>query len=150
MVAPIEILFPGLCGKDYQVTSPRDHVYNCVAWAAGDTTRWWWPGDPLRTYWPEGVPRAETLEAFCAAFVTLGYRTCESAEHEPRFEKLALFATAEGYPTHAARQLPDGRWTSKLGRMEDITHALHDLAGTVYGSVVQIMKRPLIEATLSA
>jgi hypothetical protein len=27
--------------------------------------------------------------------------------------------------------------------MEDIEHALHDLAGTVYGSVVLLMKRPL-------
>ena len=33
--------------------------------------------------------------------------------------------------------------TSKLGKLEDIEHALHDLAGTAYGSVVRIMKRRL-------
>ncbi len=38
--------------------------------------------------------------------------------------------------------LADGRWTSKLGPMEDIEHALHDLAGMVYGSVALVMKRP--------
>jgi len=45
---------------------------------------------------------------------------------------------------HAARQLPEGRWTSKLGELEDIEHALHDLTGTVYGSVVLVMKRALL------
>ena len=32
-------------------------------------------------------------------------------------------------------------WTSKLGRMEDLEHALRDLEGVVYGSVVLILKR---------
>jgi hypothetical protein len=27
--------------------------------------------------------------------------------------------------------------------MEDLEHDLHDLAGTVYGSVVLVMKRPV-------
>jgi hypothetical protein len=90
------------------------------------------------------------MEAFCAALATLGYAVCEGEEPEPRFEKIALFASAEGRPTHAARQLPDGRWTSKLGRMEDIAHSLHDLEGTIYGSVVRIVKRALIEQTPSS
>jgi hypothetical protein len=49
-------------------------------------------------------------------------------------------------PKHAARQLPSGRWTSKLGPMEDIEHALHDLTGMAYGSVVLVMKRPVLPA----
>ena len=43
MVKHIEDLFPKLRGKAYQVTSPRNEAYNCIAWAAGDTTDWWWP-----------------------------------------------------------------------------------------------------------
>jgi hypothetical protein len=54
-----------------------------------------------------------------------------------------LFANAQGVPKHAARQLLTGRWTSKLGKMEDIEHGLRDLEGTVYGTVVLIMKRAL-------
>jgi hypothetical protein len=61
---------------------------------------------------------------------------------EQGFEKTALFADAEGVPSHAARQLPNSRWTSKIGAMEDIEHALHDLDGELYGTVVRIMKRP--------
>jgi hypothetical protein len=44
--------------------------------------------------------------------------------------------------THAARQLPDGQWTSKLGKYVDIEHsAPEDVAGGVYGEVMQFMKR---------
>jgi hypothetical protein len=49
-------------------------------------------------------------------------------------------------PKHAARQLPDGRWTSTLGPGEDLEHALHDLKGMVYGSVVLVLKRPAPQA----
>ena len=146
MTEAIKAIFPRLRGTDYRVSSPRADAYNCIAWAAGVTSAWWWPGDPERTYWPEGVPRVPTLEGFCAAFATLGYVPCESESHEAGFEKIALYA-AEGAPRHAARQLPGGRWTSKLGRAEDIEHGLRDLEGAVYGSVAQVMKRPRPAAT---
>jgi hypothetical protein len=144
MVKGIEDLFPRLRGTAYQITSAPDDGYNCIAWAAGLTNEWWWPfGDPMRSHWPEGVPRQETLDAFRAAFATLGYMVCDDAGLEPGYEKIALFADAKGEPAHAARQLPTGRWTSKLGELEDLEHALHDLEGSDYGSVVQIMKRPI-------
>jgi hypothetical protein len=138
-----EALFSRLRGTPYRITSPANDVYNCIAWAAGDTNRWWWPGDPAQTYWPVGVPRLETLLAFRDAFASLGYMACEQTGLESGFEKIALFADADGIPTHGARQLTNGRWTSKLGVSEDIEHALEDITGTVYGSVVQVLKRPL-------
>ena len=105
---------------------------------------WWWPfGDPQKTSWPEGVPRQETLAAFQQLFESLGYIACAHAEAELGYEKVALFADAQGVPLHAAQQLPGGRWISKLGAMEDIEHKLQDLVGTEYGSVVRIMKRPV-------
>ena len=47
-----------------------------------------------------------------------------------------------GVPTHAARQMPSGRWTSKLGFREDIEHDLHAVSGDLYGTVVLLLKRP--------
>jgi hypothetical protein len=145
MVEELESVFPRLRGANYQVTSPRSDRYNCIAWAAGDSTDWWWPDVPDlpdSAHWPSSVPRQETLEAFREAFATLGYAVCDADQYEPGYEKIALFARA-GVPTHAARQLATGRWTSKLGPMQDIEHVLHDLTGKVYGSVVLIMKRRL-------
>jgi len=61
---------------------------------------------------------------------------------EEGFEKLAIYGSGLMY-THAARQLPDGRWTSKLGQHEDITHTTTEaIEGSDYGEVVQCMKRP--------
>jgi hypothetical protein len=142
MVNPLEEIFPGLARGSYRITSPRDPHYNCIAWAVGDTSKWWWPGPELeREYWPPGATREATVSAFQEVFASLGYVACEGEGLEPGFEKIALFADAQAKPQHAARQRRDGRWTSKLGKTEDIEHDLHDLAGTVYGSVVQVMKR---------
>lgn len=142
--AMLEAAFPNLRGRVWAVTSPSDMRYNCIAWAAGITHQWWWPDEEGERPWPTGVTRATTLEAFRDAFATLGYSVCDQEEQEDGYEKVALF-TRFGIPTHAARQLPNGRWTSKLGIHQDIEHALPDLTGMIYGSVALVMKRPITE-----
>ncbi|HYT87688.1 MAG TPA: hypothetical protein VEL76_03115 [Gemmataceae bacterium] len=145
MAKKFEDLFPRLQGSAWQITSPPSDVYNCIAWAVGDTTACWWP-DPDGTHWPDGIPLEETVAAFRAAFATLGYVVCGTAEPEAGFDKIALFADAQGVPKHAARQLSSGRWSSKLGLLEDIEHGLADLEGVEYGTVVLLMKRPVPSA----
>ena len=136
-------LFPNLSAGDCSITSPISLSYNCIAWAAGDTSKVWWPDLRNIGYWPSGVPRIAAIESFISAFATLGYSICQSAAHESAFEKIALYTKPTGRPTHAARQLNSGRWTSKIGRMEDIEHDLNELNGTEYGTVACIMKRPV-------
>lgn len=144
MVTSLEEVFPGLARGDYRITSPTNADYNCMAWAIGDSEKWWWPGpDVQREYWPPSLFRETTVSAFQAAFALMGYVPCAGEDAEPDFEKVALFADSSGKPKHVARQLGSGRWTSKLGRMEDIEHMLRDLEGVLYGSVVLILKRPL-------
>jgi hypothetical protein len=145
MVKPLEEVFPALAAGGFRVTSPVDKRYNCIAFAAGDTTTWWWPLPEgiKEVYWPAGAPRVESVAAFCDAFASIGYAESDAAENEEGFEKVALFANAQGFPLHAARQLSNGRWTSKLGEREDIEHELRDLEGESYGKAVLIMKRPL-------
>jgi hypothetical protein len=129
-------------------TSPPTTAYNCIAWAASDDERWWWPDPLFQFYWPPTVSREETLEAFLAAYGTLGYSRCDGDELEPGFIKVAIYIGANGKPTHAARQLPTGRWTSKLGRLEDVDHdSLEEVArlgpnsAYHYGRVAAIVKR---------
>ena len=55
----------------------------------------------------------------------------------------ALFADAADRPTHAAKQLPNGRWTSKLGRSQDVEHTLEGLEGSAYGRARLVMRRPV-------
>ena len=147
MVTPLEDLFPGLRGTVFRVTNSKDPVYNCISWAVGETQKWWWPDPDAVRFWPSGLERAETREAFEMAFASLGYTTCETEAPEVGFEKIALFADQQAIPTHAARQLPNGRWSSKLGELEDIEHDLRALEGTEYGLVVLLMKRALPRAS---
>ena len=137
-----ERIFPGLVGAAYTITSPSDPGYNCIAWAAQDDSRWWWPDAAGLYFWPENSFRCETLEAFVEVFRKLGFQVCNEPSWESGWEKIAIYAKEDGAPTHAARQLADGRWTSKLGMGEDIVHSrLEDLSGEVYGNPVIILRR---------
>lgn len=133
------VWFPGLTPGNHRVTSRESDDYNCAAFAAGDDTRWWWPLLPY--YWPDGAPREESLDAFVQAHAILGFDPCDGDGLEAGYEKVAVFATRAGEPTHVARQLASGLWTSKLGSREDIEHSLHGLSGPAYGSVARILRR---------
>jgi hypothetical protein len=140
-----------LAAAGYQKTSEATGntrmpgVYNCIAWAAGDTERWWWPsGDD---YWPFWSSRVESISSFVKAFRWLGYRICKNSRLEFAFEKVALY-TINKEPKHMARQLRDGTWTSKCGGLEDITHFTLDAVESYgpfpyaeYGSPELYMKR---------
>jgi hypothetical protein len=141
----LESVFPHLIGSSYAITSPSTPEYNCIAWAAGDSERWWWPVAGSFAYWPPNIPLQESLDAFIKAFGSIGFTPCGNANIEQGYEKIALYVDSNGKPTHAARQLPNGRWTSKLGKIEDIEHELDGLTGSVYGTVAQILKRPINE-----
>lgn len=135
-------LFPRLRGTRHRKTSDEDENYNCIAWAAaGDTENWWWP-DPLEQYyWPLGLQRGSyETQAFIAAFRMSRYEVCASADLEDGLEKVALFVL-DGVVAHAARQLADGQWTSKLGELEDIEHELPALEGRRYGRAVVVLSR---------
>src|SRR5262249_6030385 len=104
-------LFPRLTPTNHCLPSPASPDYNCVAWSGGDTQHWWQPGG----FWPVSAgPNDFDLQALERAFEALGYQSCPDSDPEPGFEKVALYADGPFY-THAARQLPTGKWTSKLG-----------------------------------
>jgi hypothetical protein len=137
--------FPGLDPITLLVTSPRTPTYNCIAYAAGDHGRWWWPDPDGLFYWPVSIQRVERLAAFQAAFESLGYELTGDSDLLNEFEKIAIFSK-NGTPTHAARQLEDGTWSSKLGQSEDVSHGLSGIEGDHYGSVAFFMQRRRIRA----
>ncbi|MCL1991332.1 MAG: hypothetical protein FWG66_00070 [Spirochaetes bacterium] len=134
----LEAGFPNLNGN-YIKTSDADSRYNCIAWAYGENNRWFWP--KKGSYWPAGVTREETVKAFMELFASIRYENCDSHLFEPGYEKIAIYAL-DGVPTHAARQLNNGKWTSKLGSDIDIEHdTVECLEGPFYGNAVVFMKR---------
>lgn len=136
MIAPND--FPRLTTHNHRITSPASPGYNCIAWSLGDAERWWQSG----IYWPIVAPANDYgIGILEQAFAAMGFDDCADGGLEANYEKVALYGSSLFY-THAARQLPNGKWTSKLGRSEDIEHDTpDDVGGGIYGEVVQFMKR---------
>lgn len=141
--------FPGLrYDENFEVTSPIDPSYNCIAWAYQIKGRWMWPpaGEPAYldavTYWPDENASTD-VQQFVSAFRKKGYDVCEDCNFEAGYRKIALYVkpgTTEC--THAARQLSNGYWTSKLGTQYDIQHSTpKEIEGHWYGIVYCYMKR---------
>jgi hypothetical protein len=136
----LQRLFPGLRPGTYKIIGSATVQYNCIAWAVGTRDVSWWPGTAPFGYWPPDVAVTETLDAFIQLFRSFGYETCTNSNFERRFEKVAIFVNCLNV-THAARQLGNGRWSSKIGSSELIEHDLGAIAGGIYGDVQQIMQR---------
>jgi len=146
----IKNLFPKLkADEDFKVTSPMTSDYNCIAWAYHHVDRWMWPGgQELKIcdgfhYWPDDVEDSTDVAAFIKAFEKTGYSICDDCDFEEGYRKIALYVKAGTTEcTHAARQLSNGKWTSKLGRLNDIQHGTpYTIEGDLYGVVYCIMKR---------
>lgn len=132
---------PNVSAVNCRPTSPVDDGYNCIAWAADSTDRWWWPDPQEQSYWPPDVPRVVSLDCFIQAYGLLGYTQRTGTDLEGDKQKIAIFTDPQGRPTHASRQCPDGWWTSKLGREIDVEHELLAVEGPTYGVVAVVLAR---------
>ena len=131
--------FPKLSDEDFEIVEPASERYNCIAYAAGDTTRRWWPNEI--DYWPSWATRDNRMESLMEAFAGLGYEQCANSNIEDGYQRVALYGF-QGRFEHAAVQMPNGRWRSKMGRGPVIEHlSLESLSGGPYGDVTAYMRR---------
>ena len=146
---------PHLESRSFEVKSPTDRGYNCIAWAAGDDTKIWSPAVAVGGkrlggyYWPD-APTLPTVTAAEALFERRGYVRTHVGDTsvEPGVEKIAIFGyDSMGLLTHAARQCASGRWSSKMGDNADIEHTLRDIEGGIFGEVRSLMRKdPKVES----
>lgn len=135
--------FTNMNREGFAKTSEETPEYNCIAWAAGVSDEWWsdhelsgeqykWPGTRMRGH----------IKGLLKLFEGLGYMECGMDKSiEPGYSKVALYQDGDGLWTHAAKQLQDGRWTTKDGVNADITHAFPECVCPHYGRVHCFMKR---------
>ena len=138
--------FPGLrYDGGFSITSPEDADYNCIAWAFGRKDCWMWPDEERDgvDVWPQGCEGDASIRTFIDAYRKQGYDVCDDDSYVTGTEKIALYAYPDSEEcTHAARQLTNGMWTSKLGPSFDISHGSpYTIQGRLYGQVVCIMQR---------
>lgn len=145
-------LFPGLeKDSNFKITSKKDPVYNCIAWAYGITKRWMWPNTGYTRfldgvdYWPTDKIMDENVLNFINIFKDKGYEKCKSDCFEDGYRKIALYVKENTNDcTHASKQLSNGFWSSKIGKFHDIQHGTpYSIEGKKYGVVYCIMKKKL-------
>jgi len=148
----IQFKWPLLKDDNHTIRSNYNADYNCIAYAANYDSKLWWPGVPICKYshWPKGTPNKPTLEAFVIAYKSIGFAPCgEDSSLEDQFEKVVIYSITDEVK-HAARQLKNGIWVSKLGEAEDIEHDLDALDGPFYGNRVLFLKIHYLIAALYA
>lgn len=123
----IDDRFPTLAKHGYQITSQRDDTYNCVAWIARDPRRWWAPDDVDGYYWPYEAA-GSGLADYVALFEYLGFEKCCDGSTDTGHEKIAVYGDSSDFD-HVAFQRADGKWSSKLGELNDVCHAHEDSLG---------------------
>lgn len=98
--------------------------YNCLSWALG--IKWaWYAQDPhVAGYeWFPGVEREWTLATIRKIFAKHGYSyETDDRTYDPFWQKVAFYCDQNGVPVHFSRQLESGFWSSKVARLNDITH----------------------------
>ena len=135
----IVALFPNLPLEEIKIIGDETPQYNCIAYAAGDDTKWWEPG----AYWPSWATLDKSLGSLVEVFSGLGYTPCANCDLEPGYQKVALYADGENM-THVALQTANGRWRSKIGQSYLIEHPTpQSLNSEAYGEVKVIMRRPV-------
>jgi hypothetical protein len=140
-IQEIEAVFPALVGTNYSEESKETDVYNCIAFALGDVSQWWWPRKGFGIYWPPGFQLSDSVDVLVRIFEVHGYSICDGPRHEIGYEKVGIYSR-DGRFKHAVRQLESGRWVSKLGEWQDIEHEkVEHVEGAAYGVAECFLRR---------
>lgn len=134
--------FPKLSSEDIEFVGEPTNRYNCIAYAAGDTTKPWIHYE--EHYWPPHATRSDNIQSLVEVFAGLGFEQCQDSSVEDNYEKVALYEQ-QGEWQHAAIQTPNGRWRSKMGIGPVIEHrSPESLSGGMYGDATVYMRRALV------
>jgi hypothetical protein len=114
---------------------PATLRYNCIAWAAGDNTKWY----DGSIYWPPHVRHSTSINGLARLFASLGYEKADNGRLEPEYLKVTLYGSRDRW-FHAAIQTPSGLWQSKDGGGILFEH--HTAYGSGYGAPSIFMRRP--------
>lgn len=131
--------FP-LLGNNFAVVSNSSARYNCIAHSLGIHNRW---------IDPQTGPAGKRLAPMDRLYAARGYHRAAGLDFGRRQgqQKVVVYAVRDASGkitrvTHAALQMPDGTWTSKLGQLPLIRHASPQaLAGPEYGVPVAVYVR---------
>jgi hypothetical protein len=136
----VRVPFPLLTPTNHRKTSEATPSYNCFGWAIVGQEVLMAPR--AGWLWPAAAPRDMKLSSFVVAIAEFGFSSCANGDVGIGVEKIVLYGLQD-YVDHAARQLPNGRWTSKRGLYgDDIEHdTAESISGGEYGPILGFFAR---------
>lgn len=145
-------VFPLLLEGNFSITSLRSDIrqfvtpnYNCCAWALHRKDKWLQHSKGFLEEISLDIDKIDdSVNTYIHIYSFYGFEVCANGVLEDNFEKIVLYEKNGQRFSHVARQLKNGKWTSKLGGLEDIEHLTpYTLNGVVYGQPKVFMKRVL-------
>jgi hypothetical protein len=126
------VKFPNaIIGTNLRYTSLRTEDYNCTAWATEIIHDW--------VQFDNGYDTR--ISTYISYFEQKNFVRTDNKEVEIGVTKIAIYFEGEEFK-HVARQLKNGKWTSKIGDWEDVEHDnIEILFGEFYGTQTIIMQR---------
>jgi hypothetical protein len=127
--------YPDLMNK-YTIIGRPDDCYNSIAWAMGDTQRYWDPHPYTYGYWPNDLDKELTADVLLKLFFSHGYTISENTQYENGARKVVIYVRTNYYQryfynqriteaSHVAvlQELSQNTgWTSKIEKCELINH----------------------------
>ena len=135
--------FKKLMGEDFSIIFPQDRRgVNCHGHAIG-VNKWVCPSINPVGWWPSGVDRDYSVSGWGNMLSHYGWRSVDSSRVERGWEKLAVFTTNH-VVSHSCKQLPNGRWESKLGESVILSnHTLEGISDGPYGVPAGFFRRKI-------
>ena len=147
MSAELERIFPALASDGYVVVSPETTADNWIAWAAGESHRWWEPG----VYWPiqPGDDLAALIRSACSRhWATRSATTTDSKLGASAWRSMPTTSAIGRTPLGNSRTV--GGRASSARRLTSFTGARTHSSVIPYGEVRAIMKQAIARASENA
>lgn len=127
--------------ENYQIlegtSSPH---YNCISHTLNIKNKWSWPKSvDSDNYWPISNI-SETIDAFDEFYEYHGFTKTNMNKIYLGKNKIVLYSIGE-IPKHAALQIKDDLYESKMGRGEIIRHDPFDIENSIYGNIVRLYEK---------
>lgn len=131
-------LFPLLLNFEL-IPNSESIEYNCISHTLNIDNDICWPYDE-NNYWP--VKRELNKESFDSFYEYHGFEKIDFLDfsYDPKYIKVALYCK-KGIPTHAAIQINENFWESKVGELGIIKHDLFEIENETYGEATQIYRK---------
>lgn len=134
-------------GVNFIPKSPICDEYNCIAWSLDIDYMSVGHENLTGIYWPDNISKIPNINNYKRMYNSYGFIDASTSDLEEGFKKVAIYVRGTnpktGIVVHAAKQIDDIWWSSKMGDNIDGIHHLDAIQGILYGYPRFFMKKPI-------